>query len=56
MDSRQRRAIETSAGMFLMGLGLVVMLLNIISARTEGEVAILGLGILLVGGFVYPSR
>jgi|1185.fasta_scaffold290885_2 hypothetical protein len=56
MDPERRRAMETSAGLFLMGLGLVVMLLNIASSRTDGPVAILGLGIVLVGGFVYPSH
>jgi hypothetical protein len=52
MDSKQRRAIDTSAGLFLMGIGLVIMLLNAI-AGSDLSVSILGLGVCAVGGFLY---
>jgi hypothetical protein len=53
MDPRQRRTIETSAGLFLMGVGLLVLLLNATTSSADVTVSLLGLGICVVGGFVY---
>ena len=53
MDHERRRALEASAGLFLMGLGLVVMLLNAVSPTRYVTVSILGLGLSTVGGFLY---
>jgi hypothetical protein len=56
MDPSQRRAAEASTGLFLMGLGLVVMLLNVIADGSDLSVSILGLGVCVVGGCFYRSR
>jgi hypothetical protein len=53
MDSKQRRGFEASAGLFLMGLGLVVMLLNSIADASDLTVSILGLGSCVVGSALY---
>jgi membrane-bound ClpP family serine protease len=48
--------METSAGLFLMGLGLLIMVLDCIASASRGPASLLGLAVLLVGGFIYPSR
>lgn len=53
MDPQRRRALEASAGLFLIGLGLVVMLLNTISSTPDLTVSVLGLGMSVIGGFFY---
>ena len=53
MDPKQRHAMEASAGLFLMGVGLVVLLLNIASSSADVAVSLLGLGLCVVGGSLY---
>jgi hypothetical protein len=55
MNDDPRRARETSGGLFLIGLGLAIMLLNMVSSNNDGATALLGVAIVLAGGFIYPS-
>jgi hypothetical protein len=53
MDRKERRAVEASAGLFPMGVGLVILLLNIASSTEDVAVSLLGLGFCVIGGSIY---